>query len=192
MSITTTDTQTIANEPISLDEAKFQLGVTDNLNDADITKIIFRAREEAESYCDRTLRLAVSRVRTYDGWPSCMRFDHPPLASVDAVKYYDVDNAQQTLAASNYIVRTPTDGRGDLTWSRASGTTLPALFDRIDSVSVEYTTGWTTAAEVPEQAKAAILMLVNSLYDHSEFKEAEAYRFAAMRMLHNLDWGSYE
>lgn len=93
MSITTTDTQTIANEPVTLAEAKVQLGVTDNLSDADITRYIFMAREEAEGFASRTFRLSVTRARTYDGWPAEMRFDSPPLIAVASVTYYDTDNA---------------------------------------------------------------------------------------------------
>jgi uncharacterized phiE125 gp8 family phage protein len=192
MSITTTDTQTIANEPITLAEAKTQLRVTHNLDDAEITRWIFIAREEAEAYSMRTLRLSVSRSRSYKGWPDCMRFDHPPLIAVDAVKYYDVDNAEQTLSADSYILRTPTEGRGDLQWSTAPGTTLPNTYDRPDSVWVEYRTGYTTADAVPEMAKGAVLLLVSALYDNSEMKEAEAYRSTAHRLLHATSWGNYE
>ena len=192
MSITTTDTQVLSNEPITLAEAKIQLGVTHNLDDARITRHILEAREEAEGITNRTLRLSVTHARTYDGWPSEMRFDSPPLESVVSVTYYDIDDVSQTLSSSNYVVRTPTDGRGDLTWSRAAGTTLPALTDRIDSVTVNYTTGYTSADAVPERAKGSILMLVSALYDQSELKESEAYRSTARRRLADIDWGIYE
>jgi hypothetical protein len=82
MSITKLTTPTIANEPITLAEAKTQLRVTHNLDDAEITAKIFTARAEAESYSMRTLQLSVSWVRRYDGWPLCMRFDDPPLISL--------------------------------------------------------------------------------------------------------------
>jgi len=192
MSITTTDTQTIANEPITLDEAKTQLHVTHNLDDDAITRMIFMAREEAELRTSRTFRLTVSRVRTYTGWPKCMLFDHPPLIGVDAVKYFDTDDAEQTLASTSYVLRTPTEGRGDLQWSTAPGTTLPLTYDRPDSVSVEYRTGYTTADAVPEVAKGSILMLVNALYDQSEIQESAAYRSTAYRLLDMTDWGNYE
>ncbi|TFH54316.1 MAG: hypothetical protein E4G91_11310 [Candidatus Zixiibacteriota bacterium] len=192
MSITTTDTQTLANEPITLAQAKVQLRVTHALDDDQITRIIFMAREEAEQYSARTLRLTVVRSRTYRGWPWCMRFDHPPLIAVDAVKYFDADNAEQTLSSAAYILRTPTEGRGDLQWSTAPGTVLPLTYDRPDSVKVEYRTGYTTADAVPETAKGAILMLCNAYYDSSEFKEAEAYRSTAKRILDLTDWGNYE
>ena len=192
MSITTTDTQAISNEPVTLAEAKTQLRVKHALDDAEIERQVLMAREEAETYSMRTLRLSVTRERTYRGWPECMRFDNPPLLAVQAVKYFDTDNAEQTLAASNYLVRTPTEGRGDLQWSTVAGTILPQGFDRHDSVKVEYTTGYTTAAEVPEIAKAAVLLLVNAYHDSSEFTEAEAYRTTAQRLLSQTSWGSYE
>lgn len=192
MSITTTDTQTIANEPVTLGEVKTQLRVTHNLDDAEITRQIFIAREEAELRTSRTLRLTVSRVRTYTGWPKCMLFDHPPLIAVDAVKYFDADNVEQTLASTSYVLRTPTEGRGDLQWSTDPGTTLPLTYGRPDSVKVEYRTGYTTADAVPEVAKGAVLMLVRALYDQSELKESEAYRSTAYRLLDMTDWGNYE
>ncbi len=195
MPIVTTDTQTIANEPVTLEQAKRQppLRVDHALDDDLITDLIFQAREEAEWYSMRTLRLSVSREETFSTWPDkCIRFDHPPLIAVDAVKYFDADNAEQTLAGSNYLVQTPTEARGVLTWSSDPTVVLPDHYDRPDAIKVEYRTGYQTADEVPEVAKGAILMLVSALYDPEELQEAAAYRETAKRMLRQIDWGSYE
>ncbi len=194
MPIVTTKTNAISNEIVTLAEAKEQppLRIDHNLDDSLVTRLIYQAREEAESYSHRTLRLSVTREETFDGWPDKIKFDHPPLEAVTAVKYYDTNDVEQTLAASNYTVQIPSEGRGLLTWSRAAGTTLPSLTDRIDSVTVEYTTGYTTAAAAPEQAKGAILLLVSAWYDPEDLNEAAAYRETAKMVLNNIDWGNYE
>lgn len=190
MSITTTPAQSLANEPITLAEAKQQLRIYHNLDDTEITRHIYAARLEAEHMCLRTLRLSVAREQTYKDWPVCLLFDDPPLIAVDSITYYDADNVEQTLAASNYIVRTPTEGRGDLYWT--STAVLPSQFNRIDAIKVSYRTGYVTADAVPESAKHAVLLLVNANYDASELQEAEAYRATAKRILDQLDWGNYE
>lgn len=190
MPIVTTDTQTLANEPVTLAEAKTQLRITHDLDDTEITRLILAAREEAERFTLRTLRLSVSHEETYSAWPDCIRFDSPPLIAVSAVTYYDADNAEQTLASSNYIVQTPTDDRGQLSWTWDA--VLPDHYDRVDAIKVAYTSGYTTADEVPESAKQGILLLVEANFDADKVQKAEAYRVTAQKILNQLDWGSYE
>lgn len=94
-----------AVEPISLAEAKVQLGITDTDQDAVITRRITEAREWAESY---TRRAFVRQTWDWpiDAWPASSVLDVPlgSLQTVDAISYYDADGALQTIADTEYQV----------------------------------------------------------------------------------------
>lgn len=104
----------------------------------------------------------------------------PPLIRVDSVRYYDGDNALQTVDPASYYA---TDEQvAELRF--VSSFSAPTLYDRPDAVRVDYTAGYapsgspsSTQADyignVPQALKDAILLGVQLLYDQTTPADAE-------------------
>jgi uncharacterized phiE125 gp8 family phage protein len=87
----------------------------------------------------------------------------PPLQSVVSVKYDDVNGAEQTVPVSDYKVDTTSRG-GRIVL--VTGKSWPATLDQIHAVRIQFTAGYgDSAADVPEDIKAAVLLHLEILYD---------------------------
>ena len=95
-------------------------------------------------------------------WEEYLEIWHCPLIAVSSVKYYDTNNAQQTLSSTLYQVNT----------SAMPGiirfTDFPSLYDREDAIQIIYTAGFGTDADVPQPLKVAIMMMVAHLYENRQ------------------------
>lgn len=146
--------------PVTLNEAKAHLAVTHSLDDT----IIQLYLDAAVSYVDGaegTLgRCLVTQTWDYslDCFPTEITVPLPTLQSVTSVKYYDVDGVEQTITSSNYTV---------------AGQRIAPIetFDWPDidterpyPITVRFVAGYGDAADVPAAIKAAILLLVGSMY----------------------------
>lgn len=102
-----------------------------------------------------------------------------PIVTVVSVKYYDVNNAIQTLTASEYEVDTTSEpGR-----IRFNGS-IPGVYDRNDAVKIQYIAGYGAVDSTKDQqrtaitnyragrAKVAILRAVADLYEHRQDESA--------------------
>ncbi len=90
------------------------------------------------------------------------------LQTVDAVKYFDSDGNTTTLAAlTDYLVETNGPGIGRLVLPYGEGwpsfTPYPS-----NPISIEFTCGWTAAASIPYQIKAALLLECAGMYENRE------------------------
>lgn len=153
-------------EPVTLQEAKLHLRVIADVSDvaahpedALITALITAARTDCENRLQRSL-LQTTWTLTLDEFPACdfVRLERGPIISLDSVKYFDADEAQQTLATSAYRLSghrvEPVD-----TW--------PTTQDRIGAVELVYKAGYgTTAASVPAPLKAWILLAIGDMYEN--------------------------
>lgn len=159
-------------EPVTLAEAKLHLRVDHSADDTKISGIITQAREQVEKDCRRTLmkttlRLTLDRFPQY-GRGGTIRIPNPPLLSVSSITYTDTAGDSQTVAAADYrvdIYKEP----GIV--EPAYGDSWPATRDQTGTVIVNYIAGYSSSATestqqaaVPASAKAAILLLVESLY----------------------------
>jgi len=148
-------------EPVSLIEAKLHLKLITDPSDTSahpdddrIEDMISAAREYCEQFCDRAFA---------DGSYSASGCDFGmallyPVASITSVKYLDTDGAEQTLNASVYELNADLDGL-----RLKVGQVWPALYAREDAVRVVFAT---TTPVVPFQVKAAMLLLVGTLYEN--------------------------
>lgn len=181
------------NEPLSLDEAKRHLRRIDNDLDTEIESLIAAARDYCERTTQRTLRVDVERQLTMAAWPSGpIYFPWPPLRSVDAVIYIgegDDEHDAQTLDDANYHVELSTNGGGQLVW--AADADFPAVADRPDAICVMFTTGYETAAAVPETAMQAMKTKLTELFGVGTENELKAAREATQRLLATVDWTGY-
>lgn len=182
--------------PVTLEEAKGHLNLFDNAWDAIVRSKIASATEYCQGRIsgNRTLMPTV-----YDGilpgWDGAqIELPLPPLASVDSVKYFDADNAEQTLDSANYSVITPTGDPGFI--EMILGETFPPTYTRPDAVTFRFTAGYATAALVPATMREAVLQMTAHLFANrtSEITGTIVAGFAngIDRLLLVNDYGAYD
>ncbi len=155
--------------PLELRDVAEHLRITDFDQDTLITSLMQAARDYVDgrngclgrALITQTWELALPKFPISE-----IRVPLPPLQSVTSVKYDDENDAEQTLAASNYQVDTRSRmGRLVL----ASGGTWPGTFDNINAVRVLFIAGYgTDATNVPMPIRQAMLLLVGHWFEHRE------------------------
>lgn len=157
-----------AEEPVTLDEAKLHLRVTDTAQDALITSLIQAAREHAETALTHRAFITQQWRLTLDEFPAhdlFIRLPKPPLVSVEAVRYTDGNGALQVWDPANYAVDTGSlPGKIDLGY----GLYFPIGRYQANAIQIDFTCGYGAAADVPEAIKTAIKLLVAHWYENRE------------------------
>lgn len=162
--------------PVSLDEAKAHLYVTTNDKDADINRKV----KAATRFCQG--RIAGHRQfmkATYDGvmpgFPHDQRitFPLPPLQSITSIKYFNSTggevsstSATSTFSSTDWNTVTPTEAPGFI--EPVFGKVWPVTQPRIDAVTTRFVAGSTSVVDVPENIKAAVLLVVGHLWRNRE------------------------
>lgn len=160
-------------EPISVEEAKRQCLVGDDITDQDLhigDFLVPATRERAESATGRAL-LTQTWDLVLDTFPNedFIEIPKPPLVSITSVKYLDMANVLQTWAATNYTVEAPAGPRcqcGRIILPFAS--IWPIARPQRAAVTIRFVCGNATVAEVPSLLKQAMLMDVATLYANRE------------------------
>lgn len=94
------------------------------------------------------------------GWPRCvMELPAGPVRAIEHIKYFDDDNAEQTLSSGAYLL----DGDA-LVWTDAFAE--PSLYSRPGAVRITYNAGYANADALPAALKQGVLLLVAHLYEH--------------------------
>lgn len=157
-------------EPVTLSEAKRNLRVDGTDEDTHITHLITSARLHVEGFQGRHIIQTTVRL-TLDGFSPVIRLPRPAWRSVSSIKYTDSNGAEQTLDSSKY--------QADLTTGRiipAYGESWPTTRWELATVRVEFVSGYADdgasppdyRANVPEDTKQAIMLLINELYERRE------------------------
>ena len=153
-------------ELLDVYEAKAHLNIIDDSDDDDlIADYIVSARHAIEEHQNRALASSQDWQAGYKcfSWTRFLEIPRPPLVSVDSVKYYDTNNTEQTVSASNYVVDDSADGPACL--KLTDNFSFPALSDDYQApVKVNFTAGY-TASNFPKTIKQGILKLVSDLYE---------------------------
>lgn len=151
-------------EPIELDEAKAHLRVEHTSEDAMINLMIEAARHHVEGETGR--RLLPTQFTAYANLFSDEMELLPNLISVEAIRYLDTDNTQQTLATSVYKVdKTDYSGKVYLAYNQS----WPDTYEEVNAVEIDFTVGMAATQEaVPGALKAAMLLIVGHLYENRE------------------------
>lgn len=145
--------------PVSLDEAKAQLRVTSDAEDALIEGYI----RAATKYVEQTLSVSISEQQwqlTLDSFTDTIELPRGPVTEIDSVEYVDVDGATQTVDGDIYSI--------DL-FSRSqwlvlnSDETWPDTLSAVNTVIVTYTAGM---EQVPDDLKHAILLLIGAWHQN--------------------------
>jgi len=150
--------------PVSIVEAKAWCRVDHDDDDDLLEALIAAATGHLDGWSGCLGRAIMTQTwrQDFGGFSRVLRLPMFPVSSVESVKYFDADNAEQTLQSANYTLMT--DERGcfleidrDLSW--------PSTYCRRDAVSVTYLAGEGSA---PAAIATAIKMLVANWYMHRE------------------------
>lgn len=152
-----------AAEPLSLTEAKAQLGILDNSEDARITGLIIAAREYAENYTGLVLT-ARPVTQTFDTFGNWLDIDRGPVRAITSVTYYDADGEVQTLEESGYTARL---GRTPVRIVPSVGSSWPQTQWAPGVVEVTYDAGYALPEQVPQAIKQAMLLMIRHWFDNS-------------------------
>lgn len=153
-------------EPVSLDDVVAHCRIESAEENSLLLSLIVAARRLAEQQTGRAL-VTQSWKQTFDAFPAAeIALAMPPLVSVQSVKYYDPDGAQQTLSgASDYTVHT--SGIVGLV-APAYNTSWPATRDMLEAVEIAFTAGYGSAAAVPQEIKQWMLLHIANWYENRE------------------------
>jgi uncharacterized phiE125 gp8 family phage protein len=164
-----------AETPVSVAEIKSHLRISNTASDTLLATLLQAAVDEIDGP-DGYLRRAIV-TQTWDlkgwqweympGWHNSytgrrIHLPCPPLQSISYVKYFDVDNVEQTVDAGEYRTVITTGGTGFLEFVETY--TLPQVYERADAVRVGFVAGYGAASDVPAPIKAALHILTAELY----------------------------
>jgi len=154
-----------AETPVSLAEAKAHLRVDSSEDDTLIGGLLASATAYFDgpngiglALCTQTWEV---RLDVFPCGPICIPIG--PVASITSLKYFDPDGVEQTWAGSNY--------ESDLTAPARvrplAGGAWPAIRDKLAAVTLRFVVGQ-SAADVPADLKAAVLLVIGHLYANRE------------------------
>lgn len=156
---------------VSLVDAKLSLREDGSDNDILIEAWIRGVTAYAEHYTGRSFGPRPVRV-TLDAFPTACRgtgaicLDFPPVASVESVTFRDTADVLQTLDPADYIV----DAVSEPGWIvPAPGRIWPLTFDRIDSVTVNYTAG----GDIPATLRLYVMAKLSEQFDQTAWVKAD-------------------
>ena len=139
-------------EPISLAEAKSQLGINDTASDAQIARRITEARQWCESYLRRSLMPQTHELRL-DVFADRIALPMPPVVAIESVKYIAADGTLTTVSAADYVLDT-SDYVPVL--RLAYDASWPSPRDESNAVRIRYTTGYGVSALAATKTVSAI------------------------------------
>lgn len=155
-----------AVEPLEVELLREHLRIVHGVEDVALDEIIGAARLYCEKIIGRQFVNASWKL-TLDSFPAEFLLYKVPVSSVTHVKYYDVDNAQQTLVdGTDYETDTDSEpGR-----IRALPTTSwPSTYDKYNAVEVQFVAGYGAAAsDVPKDFRRAVYFLSGYWYENRQ------------------------
>ena len=154
------------SEPVTLAQAKEHLNVDHTDSDDYITRILKAARQYVEKRSGYQC-MSASWALYLDEFPSSavIYIEKKPVTAISKVEYYATDDATEytELSSSDYhtdIISGPARVKIEDTPS--------SVGDKLNAVKVSFTAGHSSADDVPENLKQAILVLLGHLYENRQ------------------------
>jgi len=176
-------------EPISLNDAKDQLRVTDTNEHALIEDKIKGARQAAEDFLGRAL-ITQTWDLFLDAFPDSsdtpIKLPYPPLQSVTSVKYTDTTGIQQTLVTTEYTVDTKAQpGRIKPAW----GKTWPSIRSEMNAVEIQFVAGYGVDGEdIPPDIINGMLLWIEDEFNHRGSNIVGVMSALAPGTVHSMWW----
>jgi uncharacterized phiE125 gp8 family phage protein len=159
-----------AEEPLSPDEMRDHLRVTDTVEEPLLVAYLTALRQLAEKQLDlafltQMLEWTVDEFPCYDDVNpyGALVLPRQPLQSVVSLKYIDTAGAQQTWSNTLYLV--------DALQSRivpAYGQTWPQIRYQPSAIVVRYLAGYLNLAALPEDLRQMMRLAVGTLFEFRE------------------------
>lgn len=139
---------------------------------------------------DITRRALLTQTWDYylDAFPDAdfIKLPFGNLQTIDSIKYYGSDgNATSLVALTDYLSEPNGEGIGRVVLpygaSWPSFTAYPS-----NPIQIEYTCGWTAAALVPPQIRAALLLICGDLYENREGQVLNSFGYHENKAVQNL------
>jgi uncharacterized phiE125 gp8 family phage protein len=182
-----------AVEPVSVPLAKQWAVIEDTCDDDIIASLITEARQTVENWISRVL-ITQTWTLYLDAFPYEIELRLPPIQSVNALQYIDVNGVTQTLDPSLYQVDLQTEPAR----IRAAYNQVWPIFriGIVNPIWVSFTAGYgTTGASVPAKINQAIMRLVAVRYRNREPLTIGANPQEAeediRRQVMSASWGAY-
>lgn len=187
------------DEPVSVDDLKAHLRIDASTEDAHIALLRTSAREYVEKNVTGRLLLAPRSASVYlERFPSGNGLIGLPAtiggSSAVALGYRDVGGSTITVASTDYVVKTPSGGPGEIVPSQSWPDTeiLDSGKRHPQAVEVTLTAGTTL---VPELAKQAIRLIAGDWYENREAEVigsiSQELKVGIDRIAGLLHWGFY-
>jgi uncharacterized phiE125 gp8 family phage protein len=148
-----------ASYPVTLAEAKAQCRIDSDDEDAMINGLIAAATDYVELYTGRAI-VSQTWELLQDDFSDTIMITRGPVTAITFVKYFDVDDVEQTVTSTNYAL----DAASDPQWLvKASDFTWPAVASGVNNVTIRFVCGYTS---LPPSIKHAILLLIGQWFDN--------------------------
>ncbi len=160
MTFTTTGAPLDGDTVLPLADAKAHLRVLNGDEDALIAALRDAAIDWVERYCAISLS---ARAFTYsgDGFPTRFRLPYAPATDVTAISTFDTSGAAVALDPADWQFRA-----GHL--YPAIGSSWPTVLNGAGSVTVTFTAGYASAADIPPAILSAVKLLTGHLFKQRE------------------------
>lgn len=164
--------------PVTLTEAKDHLKVSGSDEDTLVQSYLNAAIQRVENY--RQSPVMSSEWELYGKyWPTSFNLQKHPVSAINSVKYYDDDNALQTVAPANYRLQ---DFRVPCRLEFDSDFTQPSTFDREFPIVVNFQAGFTYAASGSYALIKEVIFLELGTYHEMRQTELAGIGLAAVQM----------
>lgn len=150
-----------ATSPITLAEAKENSYITIADDDTLIQAMIDTATGLCQDYTGLQL-VDATYIQTLDAWQDIIELLVNPVQSITSIKYYDEDDALQTLTATDFILD---DFSIPNRLVKDVDITLPTLKDKPNAIEITFVAGYTT---IPEQLRTWIKVVTSTFYESRE------------------------
>lgn len=179
--------------PVTLEEAKDHLRVTDSNSDADIT----RKLRSATDYCQRAISgnkqfMGATFDLIMEAFPfsdAPIELPMPPLKSVTSVGFINSTGGSTTMPSTDFITTTPTDYPGRIT--PAFNATWPSPRQQANAVTIRFVAGYDTAEDVPDSVKQAVLLKLEQFYDPARV-DLKTIDEVVGQLLGGSEYGNYK
>lgn len=150
--------------PVTVAEVKANARIDGDDEDALVAAYIAAAVRSIEEMTGRALMAQTWDYKTY-GLKGNRKIKLPkvPVSAISAVTYFDRDNAEQSLSAGNFLLYTADD---KAIVQPSDGTDWPSTYDRPDAVKITFVAGYSSASDVPEGLRQAVILLATHWFEH--------------------------
>jgi len=158
-----------SGEPVSLEEVKAHLRITQTEDDTYLESLIKAARQYVEQLCGPLLTQVWEQYQ--DAWPAgaVLELKKPRVQSADfSIDYTNASGVSATLAAVNYTLSLSDEYRPKVVLKDTASWPTTDLFN-VDAIKITFKAGYGTAATaVPEPLRQAMLLVLGHWYEERQ------------------------